>query len=47
MPPGPRDARMTTAARGLGGMPLALRLNEGLGITGLGTACGVVHPRSP
>ena len=36
MTPRPRDARLTTAARGLGGMPLALRLNEGLGRISLG-----------
>ena len=34
MTPGPTDARVTTAAGGPGGMPLALRLSEGLGVTG-------------
>jgi hypothetical protein len=34
MAPWPRAARITTAARGQGGMPLALRLNDRLGPAG-------------
>ena len=34
MTTGPTDVKVTTTAGGPGGMPLALRLNEGLGITG-------------
>ena len=34
MTTGPTDAKVTTAAGGPDGMPLALKLNEGLGFTG-------------
>ena len=34
MTTGPTDVKVTTAAGGPDGMPLALKLNEGLGITG-------------
>jgi len=34
MTTGPTDGKVTTPAGGPDGMPLALRLNEGLGLTG-------------
>ena len=39
MTTGPTDVKVTTAAGGPDGMPLALKLNEGLGRTGLARLC--------
>ena len=40
MTPGPTDGKCANPAGGPGGMPLALRLNEGLGITALCVRAG-------